>query len=203
MLYIVDGSDDAIIDPGWKWLLAGGGRPYCRECGTVKPNMGALDVVVQEPVPDYPIVYAFPLPLSLIRRDLLDAMGEEVAACLHIGEVSLETGKAVASFCAVRARRTIHIRGTKPTGQRICPVCGARLLASLGREHVMACDLPLDCLVFGDPAGRLLLTKKIYERVRKHRWRNTIFRPLQVRHVPADGLPKKLSLFVRTKRRPD
>jgi len=132
-----------------------------------------------------------------MRCDLLEAMGHDAAECLYVGKVMLESGEPAESFRAVRAKRTLFIRGTKDTGQRICPTCGVRIIAPLGKEHLMACDLSPDLLIYGEPEGRLILAGAVFRRLKTRRWRDIVFKPLPVREVPADGLPAKLSLYTR------
>ena len=159
----------------------------CTGCGAPRPDVGSIDVQIQETLPDdAPLTFVNGCGVILARRDFLDSLPVvDIRSNVTLGTVRGASGTSLDDWSTVRCRSRLIVRGNRNVSYRQCTVCGRHVYFAMGSRYLYPAPLQ-GCSIFESDLYGLVLAHGPFPQL--PRWPKVAVDLLRIATRPQDGL---------------
>ena len=176
-----DMDPDAYAEAANTWL--------CTGCGSPKPFVQAINVRIQDYLPeDTPLTFVSGCGVIIAHRSLLTPLrSSAVATDLLLGGVIGKSGGTMPGWATLHGRERVIVRGSQNVSYRRCDQCGRHVYFAMGTPYLFPAP-PGDRSIYESDLYGLVVASNVVDLPSLKRWPKLGIDNLEVLHAPRDSL---------------
>lgn len=168
----------------------------CSGCNHPRPDVGPVDVTVQDPGPeDPPINFVFGFGIPVVEKAFIESFEVgPIANDLILGKVFREDGAALSDWLTVRGRQSLIVRGTTNVSHRTCSECGRNVYFAMGPRYLFPSP-PSQHEIFVSDLSGLIVSEGLLRKLALNKWPKLMVDELPVLDSPRDGIEDLVATY--------